>query len=209
MKNAIIILALLPISLMAQQKNQVSFSASTQSSLTRHLGDYADETGGNPIHDLFGSFVIGIITEGEYFGEFENDYNWVTGKEVNSSQQINLAFRRSIKKRLSLGVNYTHADYRFTKTWLKGPQTATNESFNGILLDAEITWFKRKHFALSSGIGAGRATQKVRGYVNETRSRLLGQFTPLKASLSTDAIGIFIAPGIGSQGSQAGLFVQF
>jgi hypothetical protein len=212
MKKAIIILSVV-FTAFGLQAQKVNFSASVSinSSLTKQLGNYPDRTGNSFGGSLLGSILLGAISGGDYWGTYDANEDWVTGRNVNGRSQFNFTceFPVDTKKRMYLGATYTNANFTYTKNWYSGRATTTHEKFSGITFDARYSWFRNNWLNLSSGVSAGIAKQTVTGFVSETRHPLLGQITPLKATVSHENVGVFFAPGLGARGTQVGLDVRF
>lgn len=193
------------------QVGNFSTSVSINSNLTKHLGHYPDHTGQTFGGSLLGGIVLGAISGGQYWGSSDPNEDWVTGKNVDDRSQFNFSFEHptGAKKRLFVGMTYTNARFKHSKDWYSGKKTTTTEKFTGVTFDTRYSWYRNSWLDLSTGFSAGLARQTVTGFVKETRNPVLGQITPLRATVSHQNIGAFIAPGIGSMGTQMGLTLKF
>lgn len=212
MKRVIIVLAILSAVTGSNAQNvAISTSVSVNSSLHNRLGRYSDREGTSVGGALLGNLIIGVISEGEYWGNIEADETWVIQKTADSQTQVNFGadFAVNLKKTTWLGLSYTNASFNHSKLWSDGRVTQTNEKFSGVMFNIRQSWFRYKWLDLSSGVGFGLAKQDVTGYINETFHPLLGQVTPLRVTASHDNLNVFVAPGLGSTGSQIGLGLTF
>lgn len=212
MKKAILVFAVLSVVIGSNAQNvAISTSVSVNSSLVNRLGRYSDREGTSAGGALLGNLIIGVISEGQYWGNIEADETWVVKKTADPQTQFNFAadFPVNPKKTTWLGFSYTSASFKHSKSWSDGRITRTNEKFSGVMFNIRQRWFRYKWLDLSSSVGFGMAKQEVTGYINDVFHPVLGQITPLRVTASHENLNVFVAPGVGSTGSQIGLGLTF
>lgn len=212
MKKAILVFAVLSAVTGSNAQNvTISTSVSVNSNLKSSLGRYPDKEGTSVGGALLGNLIIGTISEGEYWGNIEADETWVVKKNADPQSHINcsLDFPVNQKKTLWMGLSYTHASFKHSKTWSDGRITRTDEKFSGVMFNIRRSWLHYKWLDLSSGLGIGIAKQEVKGYISDTYYPVMGHIMPIRATATHENLSVYVAPGLGSTGTQIGLGLTF